>query len=155
MGKRKGSKPTRPPTGISVRSQMTTGVVPTARKTRRDTEVTPGPPAGLLSVTVLPRLSSLISTSKIRDGCKFLELPTGAQHGLPRTPSPVPSRTQSGLQGLGNKSVPSSYLPYGAPRCSPSAAQPGSSSGCRSRERLSPWSPRRFLGQNRETWRGG
>lgn len=40
MEKRKGSTPTRAPTGISVRSQVMMGVVPTERKTRRYIEVT-------------------------------------------------------------------------------------------------------------------
>ena len=96
MEKRKGSTPTRAPTGISVRSQVTTGVVPTERQ----------------------------------EGT--LRLPQPCRHPLTCTfPSGV------------------SYLPYEAPSCSPFAAQPASNSGCRSRERLSPWSPLRLLGQKR------
>ena len=62
------------------------GVVPTERKTRRDTEVT---------TALQPGLSSMISVSKVRDGSKFPELFTAAQNVLAGTPSPVASPAES------------------------------------------------------------
>lgn len=95
MEKRKGSKPTLPPAGTSVRSQVTMEVMSTERKTGKNVVSPPGPdpglPVRLQSVTGLPDLSSSMLASKLRDGFRFPKSPIEAHHGFACIFLPVPS----------------------------------------------------------------
>lgn len=63
---------------------MTMEAVSTKRKTGKNGKSPPGTVSGspvrLLSVTILPGMSSLMSASKVRDGLRFPKFPIEAFH---------------------------------------------------------------------------